>query len=89
MLNFNVNNICPLVLPVLCTPALDKRNADGAHARKLVNSLKALADTLGQLVGKLLVVEDLQVTSYEKGKGRISVYQSDFHSIYPLHFLNL
>lgn len=49
----------PEASPVLCTPALDKGDADGAHPSELVDSLKALAHTLGQLVGKLLVVEDL------------------------------
>lgn len=53
----------PGASPVFCTPTLDKGDADGTHPGELVHGLKALAHTLGQLVCKLLVVEDLQVTS--------------------------
>lgn len=76
-----------LSLPVLCTPTLDKWDADGTHPGELVDSFKALAYTLGQLVGKLLVVEDLQVTPYKGGGGKGGLeasYQHYFHNLASL-----
>lgn len=50
--------------PVLSSPAFDKAHANGAHPGELVHSLKPLVDRLGEQGSKLLVVEDLQVTSW-------------------------
>lgn len=52
--------------PVLRSPAFDEAHADGTHSGQLVDSLKALVDRLGQEGSKLLVVEDLQVASWQK-----------------------
>ena len=50
--------------PVLGSPAFDKAHANGAHAGQLVHGLEALVDRLSQEGGKLLVVEDLQITAW-------------------------
>lgn len=50
--------------PVFSSPALDEAHADGAHPGELVDSLESLVDGLCQQGSKLLVVEDLQVTSW-------------------------
>ena len=55
-------------LPVLCSPALHKTHADGAHAGQLVHRLEALVHRLSQEGSKLLVVEDLQVTACERSR---------------------
>ena len=52
-----------MLLPVLCSPALDEAHAYGAHAGQLVDSLETLVDRLGQESCKLLVVENLQVAT--------------------------
>lgn len=62
----NSNLICDCNLPVFGAPTLDEAHADGAHPGELVHSLKALVDRLGQQGSKLLVVEDLQVTSWKE-----------------------
>lgn len=45
---------------VLCSPALHKAHTDGTHLGELIDSLEAVVDGLGQKLGKLLVVENLQ-----------------------------
>lgn len=50
-----------LVLPVFCPPPFDKTHPNGAHAGKLVHSLKSLIHWLGQQCCKFLIVEDLQI----------------------------
>ena len=47
--------------PVLGAPPLHKAHPDGTHAGQLVDRLEPLVDRLGQEVGKLLVVEYLEV----------------------------
>ena len=56
---------CVYDLPILCSPALHKTHADGAHAGQLVHCLKALVHRLSQERSELLVVEDLQITAWE------------------------
>ena len=42
---------------------LYKTHANGAHFGKLVNSLKSVVNRLGQQLGELLVVEDLEAAA--------------------------
>ena len=51
---------------ILHPPPFDEADAYVAHPGQLVDSLKALTDRLGQLVGKVLVVEDAHVTTCMK-----------------------
>ena len=55
--------MCVCGVPVLGSPALDEAHADGAHPSELVDGLEALVHRLGEQRCKLLVVEDLQVTT--------------------------
>ncbi len=48
---------------VLCPPALHEAHPNGAHLGELVDSLEALVDGLGEKLGELLVVEDLQTAA--------------------------
>ena len=49
---------------VLRPPPFNKAHANRAHLCELKNSFKSLINTLGQQLGKVLVVEDLQRTSW-------------------------
>lgn len=54
-------------LEILCSELdlkayLNKAHTDGAHLGKLINSLKAVVNRLGQQFSKFLVVENLQAT---------------------------
>ena len=49
--------------PVICTPALNKTDSNGTHPRKLVDSLESLMNRLGKALGKVLVVEYLEVVA--------------------------
>ena len=42
---------------------LDEAHPDGAHLGELVHRLETVVDGLGQQLGKLLVVEDLEATA--------------------------
>lgn len=66
MIVVNPKLICESSLPVLSSPAFDKAHANGTHPGELVHSLKPLVDRLGEQGSKLLVVEDLQVTSWRE-----------------------
>lgn len=48
---------------VLCSPALDKTHANGAHFGELIHSLKPMVDRLSQKLGKLLIVENLEAAA--------------------------
>lgn len=50
-------NVLPMVFG---TPALHEAHADRAHFGQLVDGFEAMVHGLGQQLGKLLVVEDLQ-----------------------------
>ena len=49
--------------PVVDAPALDKAHPNGAHASKAVDSLKPAVHRLSQPLCKVLVVENVHVTS--------------------------
>lgn len=57
----------PTYIPVFGAPTLDEAHAYCAHARQLIDRLEALVDRLSQQRRKLLVVEDLQVTTCSIG----------------------
>ena len=59
---------CVFDLPIFCSPALHKTHADGAHAGQLVHRLEALVHRLSQECSELLVVEDLQITAWERSR---------------------
>lgn len=42
---------------------LDETHADGAHLGELVHGLEAVVDRLGEQLGELLVVEDLEAAA--------------------------
>lgn len=48
---------------VFGTPTLDEAHSDCAHLGKLVNGFEAMVNGLGQKLGELLIVEDLERTS--------------------------
>lgn len=53
-------------LPVLGTPTFNKTHSNSTHPGELVDCLKALVDRLGEEGSKLLVVENLKVTTWKK-----------------------
>lgn len=64
---------CGRSSPVIGSPALDEAHADRAHPGELVHGLEALVDRLCQQSSKLLVVEDLQVTSWRQQTTGVTV----------------
>lgn len=56
--------VCDGLPAIFLPPALDEADANGAHPCELVDRLKAAVDGLGQLLSKVLVVEDGHVTTY-------------------------
>ena len=49
--------------PIFRTPPFDEAHSDGTHPGQLVNGFKTLVHGLGEERSKLLVVEDLEVTT--------------------------
>ena len=52
-------------------PSLDEADAYITHSCELVDGLKSLVHRLGQLVGKVLVVEDAHVAACRKSRANL------------------
>lgn len=52
---------------ILGSPAFDEAHPDGAHSGELVDSFEATVNRLSEELGKFLVVEDIEMTTYGRG----------------------